>query len=172
MTETTVAPPTRPLYRDPDNSMFAGVCTAVARYTDTDPVIWRIVTVVLAVFGGAGVVLYALGWLLIPKVGNETSVAEQWLHRRNRLTPTTMLVVGLVALAIFAGLDDGNAVAAVAVLAAVAYLVHRERQGRPLAPSYVSPASSGAWASAWAWSARWMSTCASARMPVAQSRST
>ena len=45
MTETT-APPQGPpsgqpqagqLYRDPDNSMFGGVCTAVARYTNTDP---------------------------------------------------------------------------------------------------------------------------------------
>ena len=59
MTETTAPPQgpppgqyqTRPLYRDPDNSMFAGVCTAVARYTNTDPVIWRIIAVVLAVVG-------------------------------------------------------------------------------------------------------------------------
>ena len=49
MTETAAppqGPPTpRSLYRDPDNSMFAGVCTAVGRYTGTDPVIWRIVTI-------------------------------------------------------------------------------------------------------------------------------
>jgi hypothetical protein len=37
------------------------------------------------------------------------------------------------------GIDDGNGLAAIAVLVAVAYLVHRERQGRPLAPSYVPP---------------------------------
>ena len=139
MTETTIAPPARTLYRDPDNSMFAGVCTAVARYTDTDPVIWRIVAVVLAAFGGTGLVLYALGWLLIPKLGNDTSVAEQWLRRRHRLSPVSLLVIGLVALALFAGLDDGNGLAAVVVLAAVAYLVHRDRQGRPLAPAYVPP---------------------------------
>jgi phage shock protein PspC (stress-responsive transcriptional regulator) len=144
MTETTAppqgpppGPPSRPpLYRDPDNSMFAGVCTAMARYTGTDPVIWRIVTVVLAVFGGAGAVLYALGWLLIPKIGNDVSIAEHWLRRRQHLSPAAILVVVIVAAILFGAFDDGNAVAALAVLGAVAFLVHRDRQGRPLVPSY------------------------------------
>ena len=147
MTETTAPtqpPPPGPprsslLYRDPDNSMFAGVCTAVARYTDTDPVIWRIVTVVLAVFGGAGGVLYVLGWLLIPKRGETTGIAEQWLHRRKRFSPVVVLVTVIVAVVLLGGLDNGNAVAALAVLGAVGYLVHRDREGRPLAPSYTGP---------------------------------
>jgi phage shock protein PspC (stress-responsive transcriptional regulator) len=146
MTETAAPPqgppphPSRPLYRDPDNSMFAGVCTAVARYTDTDPVIWRIVTVVLAVFGGAGGVLYLLGWLLIPKIGEDASIAEHWLRRRHRISPAAVLAVVIVVAILFGGFDDGNAVAALAVLGAVGFLVHRDRQGRPLVPSYAGPA--------------------------------
>ena len=127
------------LYRDPDNSMFAGVCTAVARYTDTDPVIWRIVVAVLAVFGGAGVLLYALGWLLIPKRGESTGLAEQWLHRRHRFNPAVILAIVIGAVLLLGGLDDGNAVAALAVLGAVAFLVHRDRTGRPIAPPYAGP---------------------------------
>src|SRR4051794_7881952 len=93
MTETTSSGPlgaTRPLYRDPDDDMIAGVCAALARYTDTDPIIWRIATVVLAIFGGTGIALYVLGWVLIPKLGDQRSIAESWLRRRDgRMTAKT-----------------------------------------------------------------------------------
>src|SRR4051812_19353005 len=102
MTETTSTPgplaSTRPLYRDPDDDMLAGVCAALARYTDTDPVIWRIATVVLTIFGGTGIALYVLGWVLIPKLGEDRSIAESWLRRRDgRMTAKT---VALAAIAI------------------------------------------------------------------------
>ncbi|MDX6197396.1 MAG: hypothetical protein QOJ79_547 [Actinomycetota bacterium] len=137
---------TRPLYRDPDDDMFAGVCAALARYTDTDPVIWRIATVVLAVFGGTGVALYVLGWLLIPKLGADRSIAESWLARRDgRLTAKTVALAAVAIILVVGGLSDGRGVAAAAVLAGVGYLVYRERQGRPLAPSYQSvPAAAAA----------------------------
>jgi phage shock protein PspC (stress-responsive transcriptional regulator) len=141
MTETTSAPGpvgvTRTLYRDPDDGMFAGVCAAMARYTDTDPVIWRIVTVVLTVFGGTGAVLYLLGWLLIPKLGADSSIADSWLRRKDhRMGAKTMALIALAVIILIGGFDDSRGVAAVAILAFVGYLVHRERQGRPLAPSY------------------------------------
>jgi phage shock protein PspC (stress-responsive transcriptional regulator) len=117
--------------------MFVGVCAALARYTDTDPVIWRIATVVLAVFGGTGVALYVLGWVLIPKLGEDRSIAESWLQRRDgRMTVKTIALVAVVLIVIIGGLDDGRGLGTAAVLGAVGYLVYRERQGRPLAPSY------------------------------------
>jgi phage shock protein PspC (stress-responsive transcriptional regulator) len=136
MTETTTATSptgaTRTLYRDPDDRMFGGVCAAVARYTDTDPVIWRIVAVVLAVFGGTGVALYLVGWLLIPKLGADGSIAESWVsrHRRGRsFSPKGLIILAILGLIVLAGLDDGRGVAAVAVLAVVGYLVYRDRNG-------------------------------------------
>ncbi|MDT7571603.1 MAG: hypothetical protein QOE05_1777 [Actinomycetota bacterium] len=141
MTETTSTPgplgATRPLYRDPDDDMFAGVCAAVARYTDTDPVIWRIAAVVLTVFGGTGVALYVLGWVLIPKLGEDRSIAESWLRRREgRMTVKTIALAAVAIIIVVGGLSDGRGIAAVAVLAAIGYLVYRERQGRPIAPAY------------------------------------
>jgi phage shock protein PspC (stress-responsive transcriptional regulator) len=138
MTETTSPGPlgaTRPLYRDPDDDMFAGVCAALARYTDTDPVIWRIATVVLTVFGGTGIALYVLGWVLIPKVGEDRSIAESWLrHRDGRMTAKTVALAAIAIIIVVGGLSDGRGVAAAAVLGVVGYLVYRERQGRPLTP--------------------------------------
>jgi len=137
MTETASAPgpvrAARPLYRDPDDDMFAGVCAALARYTDTDPVIWRIATVVLALFGGTGIALYVLGWVLIPKLGEDRSIAESWLRRRDgRMTAKTIALAVIAIIVIVGGLSDGRGVGAAAVLAIVGYLVYRERQGRPL----------------------------------------
>ena len=142
MTETTVPPApaaaARPLYRDPDDKMLAGVNAALARYTNTDPVIWRITTVVLAIFGGTGIALYVLGWVLIPKLGQDRSLAESWLHRRegSRMSLKTVALIALVVVIVVGGLDDGRGVAAAAVIAVVGYLVYRERQGDPVVPSF------------------------------------
>ena len=142
MTETAPPPPapTPPLLtRDPGDRVIAGVCAAVARHTGTDPVLWRVVTVVLAIFGGTGLVLYLLGWLLIPAVGEERSVLERWLHRDSPLTPVTIGIVAVVTALLVAGADDGDALLALVVLGGIGYLVHRHRQGRPLVPAYTPP---------------------------------
>ena len=132
---------TRTLYRDPDDDMFAGVCAALARYTDTDPVIWRIATVVLAIFGGTGIALYVLGWVLIPKLGEDRSLAESWLRRRDgHMTAKTVALAAIALIVVVGGLSDGRGVAAAAVLGVVGYLVYRERQGRPVLPPYVPTA--------------------------------
>lgn len=139
MTETPTAPAVpRLLHRDPDDRMFAGVCAALARYTDTDPVLWRILVAVLTIFGGAGVVLYVLGWLLIPKRGNG-SIVDNWLARHDRTTgPRTLAIIGVIVLVLLATTDNGHGLAAVAVIGVIGYLVYRDRQGRPVAPSYTA----------------------------------
>lgn len=134
-TTSTIHP--QPLSRDPADRVVAGVCAAIGRATDTDPVIWRIVTGVLTVFGGTGLVLYALGWLLIPKVGEEHSIAERWIRPRStRWTPGAVALVVVVAVVLLGAFDNGRGAGALAVLAGVGYLVYRERTGRPLTPAY------------------------------------
>ena len=143
MTDTTTTTiHHQPLSRDPADRVVAGVCAAIGRATDTDPVIWRIVIGVLTVFGGTGLVLYALGWLLIPKVGEEHSIAERWIRPRStRWTPGAVALVVIVAVILLGAFDNGRGAGVLAVLAGVSYLVYRERTGRPLAPSYTPPRS-------------------------------
>ena len=138
-TSSTIHP--QPLSRDPADRVVAGVCAAIGRATDTDPVIWRIVTGVLTVFGGTGLVLYALGWLLIPKVGEQHSIAERWIRPRStRWTPGSIALVVLAAVVLLGAFDNGRGAGVLAVLAVVGYLVYRERTGRPLTPPYAPPA--------------------------------
>lgn len=58
---------TKRLFRDTDNAMIAGVSSGIANYFGLDPVLVRILFVVLAIFGGGlGIVLYLVLWLAVP----------------------------------------------------------------------------------------------------------
>ena len=48
--------------------MIAGVCGGLAEYLDVDPVIIRIVAVVLFLLGGfPGVLTYLIMWIIVPE---------------------------------------------------------------------------------------------------------
>jgi phage shock protein C len=58
---------TRLLRRSRTDRVIAGVCGGVGRYLGVDPVLIRVALVVLAIVGGGGILLYVLGWILIPE---------------------------------------------------------------------------------------------------------
>src|SRR3954447_1716340 len=65
-TEPTPSEPRR-LTRSSSDKVFGGVCGGLARYFNVDPVIVRVIGVVLALIGGAGVAAYLAAWLLVPR---------------------------------------------------------------------------------------------------------
>ena len=62
------------LYRDPDNSVIAGVCSGLAYYWNIDPLIIRIIFIVALIWGGGGFLVYVILWIVIPQAN---SVAEK-----------------------------------------------------------------------------------------------
>lgn len=148
MTETAYdtpppPPPLEPrrLARDPDDKVVAGVAAAMGRYTGTDPVLWRVTVAVLAVFGGAGLVLYVLGWLLIPKVGEPESWAERHLRSPDRgMSVAGIVLLVLAGIVVLGAVDDGAGLGVLLVVGVVAYLVVRERRENPPAPVAYGPA--------------------------------
>lgn len=56
--------------------MLGGVAAGIARYLRVDVTVVRIVFVVLAIMGGAGIPIYLAGWLLIPEEGARQSIAS------------------------------------------------------------------------------------------------
>ncbi len=55
--------------------MLGGVCAGVARAFAIDPLIVRVAAVALTLAGGAGAVAYVAAWLLLPREGEDESLA-------------------------------------------------------------------------------------------------
>jgi len=84
-TTITNQPAARQLRRSADDRMLAGVAGGIARYLDVDVTLVRVIIATLALFTGAGVVLYIAAWLLIPEDGEDQPVAAAWIAgRQNR----------------------------------------------------------------------------------------
>jgi phage shock protein C len=54
------------LYRSRKERFLGGVCGGFASYFNVDPVIVRLVWVVLCLVWGAGILLYIIAWIIIP----------------------------------------------------------------------------------------------------------
>ena len=87
----------RQLRRSRDDRMIGGVCGGLGRYVGIDPIIFRIVLAALAIFGGVGLLLYALGWLLIPEDGTDVSELQRLFQGRPSPAPIiAAIVVGVI----------------------------------------------------------------------------
>lgn len=55
------------LRRSRTDRWFGGVCGGLARATGLESWVWRLIFTVLACFGGAGIVVYLLLWIFVPR---------------------------------------------------------------------------------------------------------
>lgn len=62
----STAPRRDRLFRDPFNKVIGGVCSGLAHYFDVDPVIIRLIMVVLFFSFGVGLLAYIIAWAIIP----------------------------------------------------------------------------------------------------------
>lgn len=78
------------------NRMIAGVCGGVAEYVNLDPVIVRILWILLIFLGGSGIFFYILSWILIPINPNQTSLPPP---RNNRqIWGIILITLGIILL--------------------------------------------------------------------------
>lgn len=71
------------IYRSRKESMIAGVCGGLGEYFDLDPIIFRIIFVLLIFAGGAGIIAYIIAWIIIPEVPE-----TQALGKEAKVSPT------------------------------------------------------------------------------------
>lgn len=64
------------LTRSKTNKVIAGVCGGLGEYFNTDPVLIRLIFVVVTLLGGAGVLAYIVMWIIVPEEGDK-SYAEK-----------------------------------------------------------------------------------------------
>lgn len=144
--------PKNPLRRTRDNRVVAGVCGGLGRATGVDPVVFRVVVAILAVFGGAGILLYLIAWALIPEEG----VQESWLEQFTRRHGTGVVIaLGVLAALLLLpaafgwGFDGGwpfradfGLLLLIAVIAGIVWVTRRSNSAAP-----PSPTPPGAWGS-------------------------
>lgn len=71
----------------------AGVAGGLARHLDLDPLLLRVAFVVLAFFGGAGLIVYAACWLLVP----EDDAMDAPLRLDERSRSVALVLAGAIA---------------------------------------------------------------------------
>ncbi len=90
----------RLLRRRTTDRVIGGVAGGLGDYFNVDPLLIRIGFVGLIIFGGAGLVLYLIAWLLLPAEGHDASMVERffrasasrgvgWSGRRSRSSPSS-----------------------------------------------------------------------------------
>jgi len=57
---------TNRLYRSTTSRVFGGVAGGIAEYFDVDPILIRMLFVIIALAGGGGVLVYIILWIAIP----------------------------------------------------------------------------------------------------------
>lgn len=61
------------LYRSKNDRIIAGVCGGLGKYFEIDPLIFRMLFVLFVLFGGSGILVYILFWILVPEEGETRS---------------------------------------------------------------------------------------------------
>ena len=81
---TTDATHEAPLRRPEEGRLLGGVAAGLADHFDLDVTIVRLAIVLLALSGGAGLMLYIAAWLLIPAEGEDRSVLSDLVDSSRR----------------------------------------------------------------------------------------
>ncbi|QCQ92114.1 PspC domain-containing protein [Rhodococcus sp. SGAir0479] len=136
---------TRPL-RLPQQGHVAGVAAGVGQRYSVDPVLVRVAFVVSTLFGGAGIILYLVGWLLLGKPGDQVSPAESLFGRGRSSQSGTKTVVLVVALAIALSTIGpigfgmgGSVLLSFALMLGGLWLLYQRRPVPPALPASVQP---------------------------------
>ncbi|KAF0848383.1 phage shock protein C (PspC) family protein [Nocardia caishijiensis] len=124
---------TRPV-RLPRQGPIAGVAAGFGLRYGIDPVLVRVAFVVSTIFGGAGIVLYLLAWLVLGSAGNEASAAESLSGRGSHSQTKTIVLIVALAIAVSTmgpvglGLGGGGVISMGLMLAGwwMLYLRHPE----------------------------------------------
>ncbi len=94
--------PPRRLTRSRTERVLGGVAGGLAAYLGVDPVLVRVAWVVLVLFGGTGLLLYVIGWVIIPEdePGDEQARAgdDPSAHASAGTSPALILAIVLIAL--------------------------------------------------------------------------
>jgi phage shock protein PspC (stress-responsive transcriptional regulator) len=138
----------RTLRRSGTDRVVAGVLGGLGRQIGIDPIILRVATAVLAVFGGVGFLLYAIAWLLVPADGEPGSILDQALGRsESRDSGSIPMAIFLTAVVLISSgnLVGGSWDGVVLLILAVAGFVALTRNRGSQTDAHAAPYEAGAY---------------------------
>ncbi|GAA4300162.1 PspC domain-containing protein [Compostibacter hankyongensis] len=71
----------RRLMRNENDKVLGGVCSGIAAFYRIDPVIVRVITILLSLAWGTGVLVYILLWILLPSTRTQVNPVRRRLYR-------------------------------------------------------------------------------------------
>lgn len=117
--------------RDRSRQWFGGVCAGVARKVDVDPVLIRAAVIALTLFGGFGIVVYLVAWLLMPDESGRI-MARDALDRNGSGDAGGAIALSVIALVVIAAIvfgDNGFLIGwGIVPLAIIGWFVWRHQQ--------------------------------------------
>jgi len=66
----------RRIYRDPENRVLSGLASGIGAYFGVDPVVIRVIFVLMALFYGTSILIYILLWIIIPEAKTRSQKLE------------------------------------------------------------------------------------------------
>ena len=125
MTQTTNprTDPTQGLHRSRDDRVLAGVAGGLGRHLGINAWWVRLAFLILAFFGGFGLLVYVAAWLVIPDDGYQSPIVSQWLGRIDMKDGGTIFGVVLVGAAIVIVLTQFADLSGTLVVAAILFIV-------------------------------------------------
>jgi len=73
----------RRFYRNPDHKVLGGVCSGIGAYFGIDPVWIRLAFIAIVLFGGTGILLYIILWIISPEAKTASEKLEMRGERVN-----------------------------------------------------------------------------------------
>ncbi len=86
------------LTRSTDDKVVGGLAGGLGRWFGIDPVVFRIAFVVLTLAGGSGILLYLIGWLMIPDDAGGAALNRFGNERNSKLVAAVLAGCGLLIL--------------------------------------------------------------------------
>jgi phage shock protein PspC (stress-responsive transcriptional regulator) len=122
-TTNTRTDPTPGLHRSRGDRILAGVAGGLGRHLGINAWWVRLAFLVLAFFGGFGLLVYVAAWLVIPDDGYRSPIISQWLGRLDTNDAGTIFGVVLVGAAVVILLTQFADVSGTLVVAAILFIV-------------------------------------------------
>lgn len=113
--------------------MVGGVCGGLGRYFDVNPAFYRVGFVILALLGGAGILIYFAALLVMPNDGESETTATEILRNHSN-NPWALVAFGVLAVAALSILShatiwpSGDAAWFLLIVAGLVVLVARRRE--------------------------------------------